>query len=122
MGDTPHRPSRFASAVLVLTALAVLASLQHCDNHGSCTLSASNYDQSCTQDSDCVAVFSGSFCSGNECACENAAINVSAQAQYEADFQSDHAPECPCPSPPPVACNHGSCGLREGPTGDAGAD
>jgi hypothetical protein len=104
----------------VATAVAAFAPLHHCSTSGSCTISASNYDQSCAQDTDCIAAFSGSFCGGHACACENSAINASAQAQYEADLQNAHAPKCPCPAPPPVACNQGTCGLRTSGPADGG--
>lgn len=107
-------------AAFLLAVPAVLVALAtHCNGSG-CTLDAANYGQTCSQDSDCVAVFSGNFCGSHACACENAAINVSSQAQYERDFQNDNAPRCPCPSPPPVACNQGACGLRASSMLDAG--
>jgi hypothetical protein len=96
-------------------------SLDQCSDSASCSINAADYDQACHEDSDCVAAFSGSFCGSNACACENAAINVSAQAQYSADLERDNAPRCPCPSPPPVACNQGTCGLRAA-LQDGGAD
>jgi hypothetical protein len=77
---------------------------------GSCSISATSYDRSCTQASDCVAVYSGPLC-GNSCACENSAINVGAQAQYESDLSASTYARCPCPSPPALACTNGSCGL-----------
>ncbi len=104
------------SAALVAALLSA-----HCNTNRSCTINASSYNTSCTKDSDCVAVFSGSFC-GHTCACENAAINVSAQAQYEADLSSEGPPECPCPASPAVACDRGACALRTSMTVDAGTD
>jgi hypothetical protein len=107
----------------IRTLLPILAlfcvSLDGCK--GSCSLEATNYDQSCKADSDCVAVFSGSFCGAHTCACENAAINVSSESRYSADFNNEGAPRCPCPAAPAVACNQGTCGLR-GATSEAGAD
>jgi hypothetical protein len=114
------RVERAASTAAALVVVVLIASLDHCK--GNCSIEASSYDQSCTLDSDCVAVFSGSFCGDHECACENSAINVSAQTRYVADLQNDHAPECPCPSPPAVSCNGGTCGLRTNSAVDAGAD
>lgn len=116
--NTPFE--RAGSATAALVAVVLFASLDHCK--GNCSIEASSYDQSCTLDSDCVAVFSGSFCGAHECACENSVINVTAEARYEADLQNDHAPECPCPSPPPVSCNAGTCGLRTASSVDSGAD
>jgi hypothetical protein len=52
----------------------------------SCALgiAATSYDRSCTQDADCVAVFSGDVCN-SDCRCPNAAIRASALTRYEAD-------------------------------------
>jgi hypothetical protein len=77
---------------------------------GSCSISATSYDRSCTQSSDCVAVYSGALC-GSSCICANSAINVEAQAQYETDLSASTFARCPCPSGPAVACTGGTCGL-----------
>lgn len=103
----------------VLFALLGYALLAAC-NGSRCSLAAADYDQACQVDSDCVAVFLGSFCGGHSCACENAAINVRSYHQYSSDFDRDNAPRCPCPDAPPVACNQGTCGLRG--SGVAAAD
>ncbi len=47
-------------------------------------LQASNYDQSCMTDLDCVGVAEGSFCQPNP-GCQNAAINKAALPRYVAD-------------------------------------
>jgi hypothetical protein len=75
--------------LLVPVFFAALVLSTDCDP--SCTLDASRYDQSCTQDSDCVAVFLGDFCGAHACACENAAINLSSQASLRCSA---------CPSAP----------------------
>ncbi len=46
---------------------------------------ASNYDQSCKTDTDCVAVSEGNACYPCTLACQTAAINVNALPQYRAD-------------------------------------
>jgi hypothetical protein len=106
-----------AASLALALALAVAAPLQHCSN-ASCSILASSYKQSCARDSDCVAVYSGSVCDGS-CACENAAINVASQAQYESDLAAASPPECPCPAPPPVTCAQGVCELAGGDGGTA---
>lgn len=45
---------------------------------------ASNYDQSCTVDADCMSVWLGYYCAPS-CECVNAAIRASAGPQYIAD-------------------------------------
>jgi hypothetical protein len=62
------------------------------------TILASSYDQSCMQDTDCVGVASGTFCT-NACQCPNDAINKGAQAQYFADFPNVKGAQCPCVAP-----------------------
>ena len=105
---------------------AVVLSLQCSSNNSSCSIDASHYDRSCKQDSDCIAVYSGSFCgSGSDtCACENAAISASAQSQYDSDLSATHPLVCPCPAPPAVGCNAGTCVVTPGSTvwKEAGAD
>jgi hypothetical protein len=78
------------------------------------TISASDYDQTCKVDEDCVAEPEGDFCGSNMCTnCASAAIGVRAQAQYEADLASKITTPftCPCPSGRPAVCNQGVCAL-----------
>ena len=78
---------------------------------GACSsISAASYDQSCTQASDCVAVYSGALC-GDSCACANSAISTGAQSQYNSDLSASTYERCPCASPPPVACTSGTCAV-----------
>jgi len=113
----------FLAAALGLGALAFTT---QCNSSSSCSISASSYDRSCQQDSDCFPVFSGSVCgsaTATLCACENAAISVKARVQYENDLDAVNPPRCPCPSSPPVGCKAGTCGLETSSTvGDAGSD
>jgi hypothetical protein len=102
-------PIGFLQISLLAVAL-LLVGLTDCKT-SSCTIDATNYDQSCTQASDCVAVASGDFCSANACTCENAAISASAATQYQNDLSKavQHPVTCPCPTPPTVECNQGTC-------------
>ncbi len=91
----------------------------------ACYISASNYDQSCSVDSDCVAVIEGAeggigafglvVQSGNYCQplcmCGGQAINKGAVAQYVADVSKTpvgsgaiKTPPCFCPSVSPTGC------------------
>jgi hypothetical protein len=69
-------------------------------------IQASDYEQSCKVDSDCVAVGEGSACSPCALDCPNAAISKSAYAKYQADFSKTPAASCFAPS---------SCGLESSP-------
>ncbi len=84
-----------------------------CPNGNVCgTIKASDYDQTCTTDTDCTTVYEGDLCA-QSCQCPNAAINMDVTAQYEADFEKKvSVPEgCPCPSGPSPRCNAGVCQL-----------
>jgi hypothetical protein len=67
---------------------------------------ASDYDQSCTSDFDCVGVFSGDTC--GDCSCPNATINKSAAPAYfpHAPFFD---PRCSCPITGTPTCVGGVC-------------
>jgi hypothetical protein len=98
----------------------------------ACFIEASNYDQSCSVDSDCVAsipgidvfdvrglfIVFGNYCSATMCEnCQGqGVINRSAVAQYAADVSgtplgSGAIPSVPCfcALPPPVCCQNGLC-------------
>jgi hypothetical protein len=88
-----------------------------CPNGNTCgTIEASNYDQSCSTDSDCVGVPQGDLCDSSTCVnCVGAAINQSAQARYQSDLESRNsgvAEKCACliNGPTPV-CSGGICTL-----------
>lgn len=81
----------------------------------SCMILASNYDQSCTGDSDCLAVWSGDFCVPG-CECPNSVISYSARAQYIADVNATSSvgitgfPVCGCCAVElPPCCRQGIC-------------
>jgi hypothetical protein len=69
---------------------------------GPTSVSASSFDQSCTQDTDCIPVYQGDVC-GNFCAGDNASINVSAETAYQAAV---NAAQKNCP---PQMGGGGSC-------------
>jgi hypothetical protein len=98
---------------------------------------ASDYDQSCAADSDCVEVHVGNACScALSCQTTPAAINKAALPRYTADVaKSPHVVcSCPPPLPPPDCvddvpgphCVGGSCQLtgcpNQDPAGDAAAN
>jgi hypothetical protein len=91
-----------------IAALALVASgggwLAAC---AASPLDLANYDRSCTQASDCVAVYIGG-CAG--CTCPNAAINRRSEAQYNEDFTmlGCTGDACPC-VPLPPKCVGGMC-------------
>lgn len=94
----------------------------------ACYISASDYDQACSVDSDCVAVVesaeggiglfglfvqSGNYCQPL-CMCGGQAINKSAAAQYRADVSKTpvgsgaiQTPPCNCPNIGGAACCRG---------------
>jgi len=70
-------------------------------------IKASNYDQSCVADSDCVAVAVGNFCIPGAGNCANAAINKSAQTRYQSDVANTNAAFCSAPGNCAVTCSVG---------------
>jgi hypothetical protein len=84
---------------------------------GLCIIAASNYDQSCNVDSDCVEVSSGDYCSPTTCTCGGSAINVKAMAEFNADVANtplgsntlSEAVVCGCPLPGGPCCRSGVC-------------
>jgi len=74
----------FTFVVCVLGALAIA-----CSGGSSPTLSWANYERSCVGDSDCVAI---AVATGCECPlCDNRAINVVDQMQYQKDAKAYEA-------------------------------
>jgi hypothetical protein len=76
-------------------------------------IQASNYDQSCQTDSDCVAVAEGNFCYAGAPNCPSAAISKSAYAQYQADVAKTNAAICEaassCVAEFGPCCQNGVC-------------
>ncbi len=84
------------------------------DVHYDVPPQGSSYDQSCTADSDCVAVGFGDACLVCEIGCvANAAISKSAEAQYRSDVTETPAngADCGCPEglPGGPCCIGGMC-------------
>jgi hypothetical protein len=75
-------------------------------------IQASNYDQSCTTDMDCVAMAEGNACSLIS-PCANAAINRGALAQYQSDIaQAPCYALAGCPAGFGPCCRQGSCQMN----------
>jgi hypothetical protein len=87
------------------------------DAAASCMLRASDYDRSCTKDTDCIAVGEGNACTAQcRVACPSAAINGGALAAYQADYDRTLLGSCPnftcfCPERGFPRCAHGTCEL-----------
>jgi hypothetical protein len=97
-------PSSLARrAFFVAIAIAAAAACGSSGNGGSggTFVSVSNYDQSCQHASDCVAAVVGDVCGPGCVACPSAAINMSAAAKYQADYQKAVAA---CATPPMQGC------------------
>jgi hypothetical protein len=82
---------------------------------GACLISASNYDQTCTADSDCAVVTSGDYCS-TICLCGGSVINAVALTQFNKDVSETPVGThgvvtgyCPCTPPQVPCCRHGKC-------------
>ncbi len=89
-------------------ALCLAASLAAC---GSSMISAGEFDRSCSQDADCVAIGVGDFC---ECSCESGAINVADLPKYQERLSGiSCSVDCgPCPDLPDAFCDMGTCATR----------
>ena len=96
-------------------------------------IQASDYDQSCATNSDCVEIYVGNGPSCEiVCGTSPAAISKSAEAQYLTDVHNLPPVSCACEVTSPVpaeggpCCIGGSCQLTQCPnlvtTGDAAAD
>jgi hypothetical protein len=85
---------------------------------GSCIILASNYDQSCTVDSDCKDVTAGDYCS-TLCPCGGSSINVGAVAQFNQDVSRTPLGSgaiawdaCPCLTAGGPCCRQGTCHMN----------
>ena len=89
-----------------------------CSDPGGQTIEASNYDQSCTSDSDCAIVAEGDFCVPGANTCPMATINKSSLARYKADVAKTQAAVCgalaSCPSGSGPCCHDGMCQIGIG--------
>jgi hypothetical protein len=75
---------------------------------------ASDYDQSCTYDSDCTAVGQVSACPAGECdSCPSEAVNNSAAVAYKSALSSAlssaSGETCECPCDGLAVCRAGKC-------------
>jgi len=106
--------SRFVLVGFGVVAASLLVSCSSTSSGPGCgSIQASDYDQSCSTASDCVGIAQGDSCTGLFCNCTNAAINVSAQAEYEANLNSTVGKvlACPCPIGATAICDAGVCEL-----------
>jgi hypothetical protein len=91
---------------------------------GQCVdIELSTYDQSCQESSDCVAIYSGTVCTGaGSCLCPGSAINQSGQARYDAVINSltFTGPPCACPFFGSPTCASGTCVMCVPGSGTAG--
>jgi len=96
-----------------------------CDDPQVQTIQASSYDQSCSVDTDCVAISEGNFCIPGAMNCTNAAINQSSKTQYLSDVANTNAAFCSAPAncAEPMVCDgnigpwcvNGKCTVSECP-------
>jgi hypothetical protein len=119
------RPYHLLAGPLLL--LLACSSASSTSGGGPTTIKASDYNQTCQSNADCVLVNDGDLCG---ClACGSAAINHSAQAQFQADAdqrkKSCSGPPTACPAIAcayaVAVCNAGICGICRTP-GCANAD
>jgi hypothetical protein len=96
------------------------------DSSSCAIVLASQYDQCCAVDSDCVAVGEVASCQGFICPnCPAGAINKGAEARYNAAFERavplGGSGSCPCPCASGAICRNGKCQVAScgAPAGDA---
>lgn len=98
-----------------LLLLLFFVALAGCNSSGnsSVDIRASNYDQTCTQASDCMIISEGSCCPQ----CAFAAISKAGAAAYQEDEKKRQAAcvgaKCALPpcAAPELACMNGKCSL-----------
>jgi hypothetical protein len=109
-----------------LSIFLVLAAVGGCGASATHSVTASDFQQSCSVDSDCVAVYEGTLgCCGP--GCPNAAINQTSHAAYDSTVSS-RTPTCspadPCVGLTAVICRagavcaNGTCAFQQ-PAADA---
>lgn len=90
--------------------MVVCRSSGTCEATGAVSVFASDFDQSCEVNEDCVPVSDGRLC--QDCDCPSAAINVNAVEEYNAARQGvdcNPGPQvCDC-ALPEFGCNDGIC-------------
>ena len=95
---------------VVAVLLAVACSSSSPPSASECTLSGSDYPQTCNVDADCMPIVEIAGC--GLCGCQTAAINVSAQSAYQSRFDSVKqyaAGGCFCPCEGAARCCAGTC-------------
>ena len=105
---------RLLAALLVAPLLVLIAACG-----GSSTVTANEFDTSCSSDKDCVAVRLGDLCERSGCNCPSGAINTSSQKAYQTEAESILA-SCTTPQPTrgclcafhPLTCEGGVCVLH----------
>ena len=80
----------------------------------SCSISVSQFDNTCNSDSDCVGVPEGNPCICGCSMCPTAALNVKAADQYLVDFKALSPTQCGsvvcnCPCIAGPCCRSGHC-------------
>ena len=85
-------------------------------SEGLTSTNVSQFDQTCVEDTDCMAVTNGDLCG---CACANSGINIAESdawnAHYDEVFESCDPTMMPdCAACPPVEgyCDNGICDIR----------
>jgi hypothetical protein len=86
-----------------------------CGDAGVLNIQASDYDQTCASDTDCVAISQGNACEPCTLECTTAAISKSAEGPYQVDIAKAHEGDagvgviCHCPLEFPACCLAGKC-------------
>jgi hypothetical protein len=122
----------YGVALLFASSMACSKGTTACTDANVELIQASNYDQSCTVDSDCVSIAVGDACYPCLVICQvGGAINRGALSSYQSDISKTigagetSGVQCGCPSWPGPCCRGGICqaGLEcESPATDASAD
>jgi hypothetical protein len=79
------------------------------------TISASDYDQSCNVDSDCIVVGAGNACFPCNIICKIAPLSRGALPAYQSDVSKTiggremESVSCNCPEQPIACCRSGVC-------------
>jgi hypothetical protein len=106
----------FGDMMTVLLFLLACSATKDTASEDSTSTDVSQFDQTCVEDADCMAVTNGNLCG---CACENSGINIA-----EADAWSDHynevfdncdptlMPDCAACPPVEAYCDNGTCAIR----------
>ena len=97
---------------MFISALLLLIS---CVEETSTTVDFTQFDQTCSIDSDCMVVFTGDACS---CSCEIAGMNVSEIENYNSAWDESFAAceevlMCAACPESEAFCDEGTCSARE---------